>query len=63
VGAATGCTFCPSTANCRTTRLPPPHASINRHVENIVRRFPEQYMWSYNRYKRPGSAPDPGGSA
>jgi len=38
-------------------------ACINRHVENIVRRFPEQYMWSYNRYKRPGSAPDPGGSA
>lgn len=32
---------------------------INQGVEDVVRRFPAQYMWSYNRYKRPGSAPDP----
>ncbi|MCA1977952.1 MAG: lysophospholipid acyltransferase family protein [Thiobacillus sp.] len=32
---------------------------INRAVEDVVRRFPAQYMWSYNRYKRPGSAPAP----
>jgi KDO2-lipid IV(A) lauroyltransferase len=27
---------------------------INQGVEDMVRRFPAQYMWSYNRYKRPG---------
>ena len=32
---------------------------INRGVEDFVRRFPEQYMWSYNRHKHPGSAPPP----
>ncbi len=32
---------------------------INQAVETIVRRFPTQYLWSYNRYKRPGGAPDP----
>lgn len=32
---------------------------INQGVEDVVRRFPAQYMWSYNRYKRPGDAPDP----
>jgi KDO2-lipid IV(A) lauroyltransferase len=26
---------------------------INQGVEDMVRRFPAQYMWSYNRYKRP----------
>ncbi len=36
---------------------------INRHVEAIVRRFPAQYLWSYNRYKRPGGAPPPEGAA
>lgn len=34
-------------------------AQVNRCVETLVRRFPAQYMWAYNRYKRPGSAPDP----
>ncbi len=34
-------------------------ARINQAVEAIVRRFPAQYLWSYNRHKRPGSAPDP----
>jgi KDO2-lipid IV(A) lauroyltransferase len=32
---------------------------INQGVEDVVRRFPAQYMWSYNRYKRPAGAPDP----
>ncbi|AAZ98475.1 lipid A biosynthesis lauroyl acyltransferase [Thiobacillus denitrificans ATCC 25259] len=32
---------------------------INQGVEAFVRRFPAQYMWSYNRYKRPGGAPPP----
>jgi Kdo2-lipid IVA lauroyltransferase/acyltransferase len=27
---------------------------INQGVEEVVRRFPAQYMWSYNRHKRPG---------
>ncbi|MES2206477.1 MAG: lysophospholipid acyltransferase family protein [Pseudomonadota bacterium] len=26
---------------------------INQHVEAAIRRFPEQYLWGYNRYKRP----------
>jgi KDO2-lipid IV(A) lauroyltransferase len=34
---------------------------INQGVEAVVRRFPAQYLWSYNRHKRPGSAPDPDG--
>lgn len=34
-------------------------ARINRGVEDLIRRFPAQYMWSYNRYKQPGSAPNP----
>ena len=32
---------------------------INRGVEDIVRRFPAQYLWSYNRHKRPGSVAHP----
>lgn len=32
---------------------------INADIEAALRRFPAQYLWSYNRYKRPGSAPDP----
>lgn len=35
---------------------------INRGVEDVVRRFPAQYMWSYNRYKHPGGAPSPNDS-
>lgn len=27
---------------------------INQGVEDVVRRFPAQYLWSYNRHKRPG---------
>lgn len=32
---------------------------INQGVEDVVRRFPAQYLWSYNRHKRPGDAPPP----
>lgn len=34
-------------------------AAINRAVEAQVRRCPEQYLWSYNRYKVPAGAPEP----
>lgn len=34
--------------------------AINRAMESLIRRFPEQYLWSYSRYKRPdGSPPRP----
>ena len=26
-------------------------------MEELIRRFPEQYLWSYNRYKEPADAP------
>lgn len=32
-------------------------ALINRSMETLIRRFPEQYLWSYNRYKIPDDAP------
>ncbi|WP_165649745.1 lipid A biosynthesis lauroyl acyltransferase, partial [Sutterella wadsworthensis] len=32
---------------------------MNRMIEGIIRRMPEQYAWSYNRYKRPQGAPPP----
>lgn len=32
-------------------------SSLNQAIETLVRRFPEQYLWSYNRYKRPKAAP------
>lgn len=34
-------------------------AAINRCVESLVRACPEQYLWGYNRYKRPAGAPPP----
>lgn len=34
-------------------------AQLNAEIEAIVRRCPEQYLWGYNRYKRPAGAPDP----
>jgi KDO2-lipid IV(A) lauroyltransferase len=35
-------------------------ALLNRTLEGIVRRQPEQYLWGYNRYKVPaGAAPPP----
>lgn len=30
---------------------------INRSMEQLIKRFPEQYLWSYNRYKIPSDAP------
>lgn len=36
-----------------------PERHLNRAIEHLVRRCPEQYYWSYNRYKVPaGVAPD-----
>ncbi len=32
---------------------------INAQMETLIRRFPEQYLWSYNRYKVPAGAPPP----
>jgi KDO2-lipid IV(A) lauroyltransferase len=32
---------------------------VNQGVEEVVRRFPTQYLWSYNRHKRPGGVPYP----
>lgn len=37
-------------------------AALNRAVEAQVRRCPEQYLWSYNRYKVPAGAPAPPGT-
>lgn len=34
-------------------------AVINQNVENWIRRFPEQYLFAYNRYKHPAGAPPP----
>ena len=34
-------------------------ATINRCVEWLIRLCPEQYLWGYNRYKKPSGAPDP----
>ena len=32
-------------------------AIINAAMEDLIRRFPEQYLWGYNRYKTPSGAP------
>jgi KDO2-lipid IV(A) lauroyltransferase len=34
-------------------------AQINREIESVIRLCPEQYLWGYNRYKKPSGAPDP----
>lgn len=34
-------------------------AQINAELEALIRRCPEQYLWGYNRYKKPVGAPDP----
>lgn len=34
-------------------------AALNRAVEDVVRRCPEQYLWGYNRYKVPAGATPP----
>ena len=35
---------------------------LNAAVERVIRRCPEQYLWSYNRYKAPRRAPPPPGA-
>lgn len=35
-------------------------ALVNRYMEKMIRRFPEQYLWSYNRYKVPRGVTPPG---
>lgn len=32
---------------------------MNRAIESMVRMLPAQYLWGYNRYKRPAGAPPP----
>ncbi len=34
-------------------------ALFNRTMESLITRFPDQYLWSYNRYKVPRGAPPP----
>ena len=38
-------------------------ALVNRYMEQMIRRFPEQYLWSYNRYKVPRGATPPAAAA
>lgn len=40
----------------RVDELPTPEA-INRRVEAVIRQRPDQYVWSYNRYKGPPGMP------
>ena len=39
--------------------LPARVAQINAEIETLIRHCPEQYLWGYNRYKKPSGAPDP----
>jgi KDO2-lipid IV(A) lauroyltransferase len=32
---------------------------MNEAIERLVRKHPDQYLWSYNRYKQPRGAPPP----
>lgn len=36
-----------------------PTRALNRSLENLIRRCPEQYLWGYNRYKVPAGARPP----
>jgi Kdo2-lipid IVA lauroyltransferase/acyltransferase len=38
-----------------------PVRALNRSLEQLIRRSPEQYLWSYNRYKVPAGVRPPGG--
>ena len=42
-----------------TGDLPARVAQLNREIETVIRLCPEQYLWGYNRYKRPKGAPEP----
>jgi KDO2-lipid IV(A) lauroyltransferase len=35
-------------------------AAINREIERLIRACPTQYLWAYNRYKRPSGVAAPG---
>jgi KDO2-lipid IV(A) lauroyltransferase len=37
-----------------------PPRRLNRALEGLIRMLPEQYLWSYNRYKVPDGVPPPG---
>jgi KDO2-lipid IV(A) lauroyltransferase len=39
---------------------PPSPAALNRAMEVEILRLPTQYLWGYNRFKRPAGAPAPG---
>ena len=34
-------------------------AQVNAALEDLIRQCPDQYLWGYNRYKRPSGAPKP----
>jgi KDO2-lipid IV(A) lauroyltransferase len=34
-------------------------ALVNHVMESLIRCAPDQYLWGYNRYKRPKNAPPP----
>jgi Kdo2-lipid IVA lauroyltransferase/acyltransferase len=34
-------------------------AQLNAEIERVIRECPGQYLWGYNRYKRPSGAPKP----
>lgn len=61
----------PRGAGYRGYALPmPPRASgetparqLNRALEELIRRCPSQYLWSYNRYKRPQGVEPPGAAS
>jgi len=38
-----------------------PARALNRSLEQLIRRYPEQYLWSYNRYKVPAGVRPPDG--
>jgi KDO2-lipid IV(A) lauroyltransferase len=38
-----------------------PVRALNRSLEQLIRRCPQQYLWSYNRYKVPAGVRPPGG--
>jgi KDO2-lipid IV(A) lauroyltransferase len=37
-----------------------PVRALNRSLEQLIRRHPEQYLWGYNRYKVPAGVLPPG---
>jgi Kdo2-lipid IVA lauroyltransferase/acyltransferase len=42
-----------------TGDLPARVTQLNHEIEANIRLCPEQYLWGYNRYKRPSGAPEP----